>query len=456
MNEKFDLTTGNLRTKMIRFALPYLFATFMQTFYGMVDLYVVGVYDNEIMTTAVSIGSQVMHLITVVIVGLAMGTTVWIGQAVGAKENDKARKTIGTTIKFYIIFAIVLTVILLLLTRPITSLMMTPKEAAADTSKYLWICFAGIPFITAYNVISSVFRGIGDSKRPMIFVAIACAVNVGLDFLFVGGFHLGAAGAAAATVCGQAVSVIVSAFVIKNAKIGISLSLSDVRFHLPILKGLLRVGVPIAMQDGLIQVSFAVITIIANSRGLYVSAGVGIVEKIICFMFLVPSAFLSAIAAITAQNIGAGKPERAKSSLFFGLAVTCAWGAFCCLLSQIFPEQLLGLFTGSQKVISCGAQYLRPYSFDCFFAAIHFCFSGYFNGCQKSMISFIHNIISIILIRIPMSYLASVLFPETLLPMGMAAPAGSVLSVMICVGFYVYLLKKEKEKNVYERDKKTH
>lgn len=444
MNERYDLTTGDLKSKMIRFALPYLFSCFMQTFYGMVDLYVVGIYDNEVMTTAVSIGSQVMHLLTVVIVGLAMGTTVKIGQSVGAKEKNKTRQTIGTTIKFYAIFAIVLTALLLLLTDRVTAVMMTPKEAAADTSKYLLICFAGLPFITAYNVISSVFRGIGDSRRPMIFVAIACVVNIILDFLFVGGFHLGAAGAAAATVCGQAVSVAISLVMIRKADLGISFTVKDIKIHRQALGSILKVGVPIAMQDGLIQVSFAIITMIANSRGLYDSAGVGIVEKIICFMFLVPSAFLSAIAAITAQNIGAAKPERAKLALRYGLLITCTWGIFCCALSQIFPETLLGMFTNSQKVIRCGVQYLRPYSSDCFFAAIHFCFSGYFNGCQKSMISFIHNIVSIILLRIPVSYLASLYYPDTLMPMGMAAPAGSLLSVFICVGFYIYLLKKDK------------
>lgn len=438
MNNKNDLTTGSVSKTVILFALPYLLSCFMQTFYGMVDLFVVGLYNGSETTTAVSIGSQVTHMLTVIIVGLAMGSTVKIGRAVGAKDEHSAKKAIGTTVIFFIFFAAAITIILTLLTRPITNIMMTPYEAFDETAIYLLICFAGIPFIVAYNVISSIFRGTGNSKQPMYFVAVACITNIVLDFLFIGTFGLGAAGAALGTVCGQAVSVFAALFVLFKKGLGLQIAKSDFRINKSILTDIIKVGVPIALQDGLIQIAFIVITVIANSRGLIMATSVGIVEKLIGFMFLVPSAFLSAISAITAQNLGAGKKKRAKQALRYGLFITVAWGIICVVYNQFLPQTLVGLFTKDSAVIAAGCDYLRAYAFDCLFAAIHFCFSGYFCGSQKSGISFLHNIISIIAVRIPGAYFASLWFPDTLYPMGLAAPIGSLLSALICIGFYLY------------------
>lgn len=443
MNDKNDLTTGSVGKTVILFALPYLLSCFMQTFYGMVDLFVVGLYNGSETTTAVSIGSQVTHMLTVIIVGLAMGATVKIGQSVGAKDEQTAKKAIGTTVVSFIFFAIAITVILTLLTRPIAGVMMTPNEAFEETASYLLICFAGIPFIVAYNVISSIFRGMGDSKRPMYFVAVACVTNIVLDFLFIGAFRLGAAGAALGTVCGQAVSVFAALFVMTKKGFGLSITKNDFRIHKNILSDIVKVGVPIALQDGLIQVAFIVITVIANSRGLIMATSVGIVEKLIVFMFLVPSAFLSAISAITAQNLGAGKTKRAKQALRYGLFITVSWGIICVIYNQFLPQTLVGLFTKDSAVAAAGCDYLHAYVFDCLFAAVHFCFSGYFCGSGRSGISFLHNIISIIVVRIPVAYFASVWFPDSLYPMGAAAPLGSVLSALICIGFYAYYNYKD-------------
>lgn len=437
MDKKNDLVTGDIGKVLLRFVLPYLLSCFMQTFYGMADLFVVGQFHGPEVTTAVSIGSQVTHMLTVILVGLAMGTTVRIGRAVGAGDKDTASRAMGTSIVLFSIIAFVLTVILLLVTDPVIRVMMTPAEAAADTRNYLLICFAGIPFIVAYNLISSVFRGMGDSRSPMYFVAAACVINILLDFLLIGGFHMGAAGAAMATICGQAVSVLLAILVVRRRDTGFALSRRDIRIHRGLSADILKVGVPVAMQDGLIQVAFVVITAIANSRGLVAAASVGIVEKLISFFFLVPSAFLSSISAITAQNMGAGRPERARKSLGYGILVTAGWGMLCCLYNQFFPETLIGFFTGDTAVLSAAALYMRAYSFDCFFAAFHFCFSGYFCGEGRSGIPFFHNMASILLLRVPGAYLASVYFPDTLYPMGWAAPLGSFLSAVICVGFYM-------------------
>lgn len=445
--ERNDLTRGSVPKNLIRFALPYLLACFMQTFYGMADLFVVGFYNGSETTTAVAIGSQVMHMLTVIIVGFSMGATVRIGRYVGAKDERSAARTVGAAVIFFIVFAAALTAGLLLCVNLITSVMLTPAEAVQETRVYLTICFAGVPFITAYNVISSIYRGAGDSKRPMYFVAVACIVNILLDFLFVGN-GMGAAGAALATVCGQAVSVLFSLVMMRRLNPGFRVTREDIRVDKAAILQILKVGAPIACQDGLIQVAFIVITVIANSRGLIVSAAVGIVEKLIGFMFLVPSAFLSAISAITAQNMGADKPERARASLGYGLLITMCWGAFCALYNQFLPQTLVGLFTRDQAVLAAGCVYIRSYAFDTFFAAVHFCFSGYFCGDQKSGISFIHNIAAILLVRIPGAYLASVYFPDSLYPMGWAAPLGSLLSALICVGFYVYFRRRERSARI--------
>ena len=443
MTETNDLTQGSVGKNLLLFAMPYLLSCFMQTFYGMADLFVVGLYNGSETTTAVSIGSQVMHMLTVIIVGFAMGTTVRIGRSVGAGDDRAVTETVGTSIVFFAGFALVITVVLLVCTGGIAKVMLTPMEAVPETKTYLMICFAGIPFITAYNVISSIFRGAGDSRRPMYFVGIACVVNIVLDFVFIGACGLGAAGAALGTVCGQAVSVVVSLLMMRVRDMGIHVKLGDIRALPEVIFQILKVGAPIALQDGLIQIAFIVITVIANSRGLIVSAAVGIVEKLIGFMFLVPSAFLSAISTITAQNMGANKAERARRSLYYGLAITVGWGCLCALYNQFLPHTLVGLFTKDDAVLAAGCEYLRSYAFDCVFAAMHFCFSGYFCGDQKSMISFIHNITAILLVRIPGAWLASVLFPDTLYPMGWAAPLGSLLSALICIAFYVYYRKRE-------------
>lgn len=431
-----NLTTGSVLKTLLIFVLPYLLSCFMQTFYGMADLFVVGQFNGASTTTAVSVGSQVTHMLTVIIVGLAMGSTVKIGNEVGKKDYQAVRKTIGTSIWVFGILAVVLTLVLSIITKPITAVMLTPEQAAKETIQYLRICFIGIPFIVAYNVISSIFRGLGDTKHPMYFVGIACITNILLDFLFVGYFGLGASGAALATVLGQAVSVVSALYMMKKMDLGISVSKEEMVSDKACVGDIMRVGVPIAMQDGFIQISFLVITIIANNRGLITSASVGIVEKIIGFLFLVPSSFLSAISTMTAQNMGAKKPERALQALHYGLFITVLWGTLCDVYCQIAPGSLVHLFSKEAPVIAAGSTYLRAYAFDCIFAAIHFCYSGYFCGCQKSKLSFIHNIISILLVRIPGAYLASVYFPESLYPMGLAAPIGSLVSAVICVGFY--------------------
>ncbi len=444
-----NLTSGSVLKNILYFSLPYLLSYFLQTLYGMADLFIIGQFEGVAGTTAVSIGSQVMHMLTVMIVGLAMGSTVSIAKAIGANDKKEASGSIGNTVTLFMLVAVALMVILLCLVHPIVAVMSTPSEAVSGTVTYLTICFIGIPFITAYNIISSIFRGLGDSRSPMYFIAVACVTNIVLDYVFIGALHLGPAGAALGTTLSQAVSVVIALIVILKKNTGISVSKKDFRPQHRAMAQILRIGIPVAMQDGLIQIAFIIITIIANRRGLSDAAAVGIVEKIISFLFLVPSSMLSTVSALGAQNIGAGKPERAAQTLKYATMIAVGFGLTVSVIIQFVAEPVVGLFTTDAAVKIAGGQYIRGYIWDCIFAGVHFSFSGYFCACGRSELSFLHNITAIALVRVPGVYLTSKLFPQTLLPMGLATATGSLLSVIICVIAYLLIFRKsEKRKTV--------
>ena len=436
-------TTGSVLQSIWRFSLPYLLSYFLQTLYGMADLLIIGRFGTVADTTAVSVGSQVMHMLTVMLLGLAMGTTVCIGQAVGAGDRRRAGRFTGNTITLFFGLSLVLTVILLILRHTLVGLVSTPAEAVEGTVAYLTVCFLGVPFITAYNIISSIFRGLGDSKSPMYFIAIACAANIGLDFLFMGALRLGPAGAALGTTISQGISVVIALVVICRKGTGLPVTKACFRPKRTVTGQILRIGIPVALQDGLIQVGFLVITVIANGRGLTDAAAVGIVEKVISFLFLVPSSMLSTVSALGAQNIGAGKPERAKSTLRYAVIITAGFGLIMAVLMQFIAAQVVSLFTPDQAVWVAGGQYLRGYILDCALAGIHFSFSGYFCARGRSEFSFLHNIISLCLARLPGAYLTSLWFPASLFPMGLATAAGSLVSVLICLIAYRIITRKD-------------
>lgn len=448
-----NLTTGSVFKNILFFSLPYLLSYFLQTLYGMADLFIIGQFEGVASTTAVSIGSQVMHMLTVMIVGLAMGSTVSIGQAVGGKDKKGAASSIGNTVTLFMYLSVVLTIVLLIFVRPIVNIMSTPEAAISGTVDYLTICFIGIPFITAYNIISSVFRGMGDSKSPMYFVSAACAANIALDYLFMGALHMGPSGAALGTTLSQAVSVVIALIVIRRHSGSLAVKKKDFRPVRPVMSKILKIGIPIATQDGLIQVAFIIITVIANRRGLTDAAAVGIVEKIISFLFLVPSSMLSTVSALGAQNIGAGKPERARLTLRYAAFMAICFGAIVVLLMQFAAAPVVSLFTDSTRadgaeVVRLGDQYMRGYVWDCIFAGIHFSFSGYFCACGKSGLSFLHNITAILLVRVPGVYFTSVWFPDTLFPMGLATSMGSLLSVIICIIAFTIITRRERKLSV--------
>ena len=450
-----NLTTGSVFGNIVRFSLPYLFSYFLQTLYGMADLFIIGQYADASGTTAVSVGSQVMHMLTLMIVGLAMGATVTIGQAVGARDQKSAARYTGNTMTLFLVLSVAVTGLLLALVRPIAAVMSTPAEAVSGTVAYLRICFLGVPLITAYNIISSIFRGMGDSKSPMYFIAIACAFNIALDYLFIGALHMGPAGAALGTTLSQTISVLVSLTMVFRKKMIPGFHAADLRPVRAVMGNLLKIGFPIAMQDGFIQIAFIVITIIANRRGLNDAAAVGIVEKMISLFFLVPSSMLSTVSALSAQNIGAGKHERASQTLLCAMSITVSYGIIISVLMQFLGGSAVRLFSDNADVVRLGSQYLHSYIWDTIFAGIHFCFSGYFCAYGLSGISFMHNLAAIICVRIPIAYLASRQYPDTLFPMGFAAPAGSFLSVIICTGAFMWMKHGKHAEKLFTTSRQT-
>ncbi|MGM9868982.1 MAG: MATE family efflux transporter [Sodaliphilus sp.] len=421
------------------FSIPYLCACFLQLLYSMTDLYFVGKYCDVPAITAVTIGGQVLHMLTVMIVGMAMGCTVCLARAIGAKHDNEASATIGNTITLFMALSLPLTLALVFCTEAIANVMATPKEALGPTITYLKISFISIPAIVGYNVLASIFRGLGDSKSPMCFIALACVCNVLLNYLFIGCLNMGAAGAALATILSQCFSVAIAIIAILKKNSGTTLAKSNFKLNQRITHKLLQIGTPIALQDGFIQVSFILITIIANCRGLVDSAAVGIVERVIGILFLVPSALLSTVSAVSAQNLGSGLQKRAHLTLRYSIIIAITFGTLSSIIFQFISKDVMSIFTSDPRVIISGEQYLMAYVWDCVLAGIHFCYSGYFCAYGKSVLSFVHNAISIVVARIPLAYLASISFPTTLYPMGIATLAGSLLSVIICIYFYRHI-----------------
>lgn len=442
-----NLTSGSVFKNIVYFSLPFLLAYFLQVLYGLADLFIIGQFDTVASITAVSIGSQVMHMSTVMLVGLTMGSTVTIAQAVGAGNKKQIAQTIGNTAVLFITVSILATAVLVFFVDPLVAIMSTPQESVKGTADYLFVCFLGIPFITAYNVISAIYRGLGDSKSPMYFVAVACVVNIVLDYIFMGAMHLGPIGAAFGTTISQAVSVVLALFMFVRNK-EILPGKEDFKVSRFIMGKLIRIGLPVSLQDGFVQIAFIAITIIANRRGLNDAAAVGIVEKVIGFLFLVPSSLLSSVSALCAQNIGAQKPERAVLTLRYAIYMAISFGLTVAIITQFTSESIVNLFTSDKTVIFMGGEYLRGYIWDCMLAGIHFCFSGYFCACGRSELSFMHNVITLFFARIPGVYLASIMYQHTLFPMGLVTAAGSVVSVIICLIAFAWLQRRAKNKQI--------
>ncbi len=440
MNKTQNFTDGKIFASLIRFALPVLLALFLQAMYGAVDLLIVGHFGGDtadVFVSAVSTGSQIMMTLTIVITGLAMGLTVYVGERIGAGKREEAGEIIGTGISLFAVISLIVTVIMVFASSALAKIMHAPAEAFDNTVWYVTICSAGTLFIVAYNLVGSIFRGIGDSKIPLLTVAIACVLNILGDLLLVAVFQMGAVGAAVATVFAQAMSVILSMFVIRKRKLPFNFSRKYIRLNSVHIKSILKLGTPIALQDLLVSISFLVILAIVNNLGLNESAGVGVAEKVCAFIMLIPSAFMQSMSAFVAQNIGASKYDRAKKALWYGIASSLAVGIVVGYFSFFHGDILAGIFAKDSAIIVPAAEYLKAYAIDCVLTAFLFCFMGYFNGCGNTTFVMIQGIIGGICVRLPVSWIMSKIEPVSLFHIGLATPISTVIQIVLCVGFFV-------------------
>ena len=438
-----SLVQGNILKSLISFAFPVLLALFLQAMYGAADLIIVGQFADTYEQSGVASGSQLFNMITMVITGLTMGVTVFVGDCIGGGKPDKAGQGIGTGIAIFAVLAIVVTALVVPFSSSLATFMHAPAEAFAQTSGYVRICGIGAVFITAYNVIGAVFRGIGDSKTPLFTVVIACVINILGDLLLVAGLGMGAAGAAIATVSAQAVSVVFSLYFISKKNLPFTFSKKYIHFDPACLKKILLVGIPIALQEMLVQFSFLFIQVVVNSMGAMESAAVGVAEKVCVFLMLVASAYMQSISAFVAQNNGAGEFERSRKALFYGIQTALVAGLIMGAVAFFAGNLLSSIFSSEGEVIAYAHDYLKAYAIDCLLTAILFCFVGYFNGCGKTIFVMVQGVAGAFCVRIPAVYWMSQLEGASLFHIGLGTPISSVAQIALCVVAYHIYQKKQ-------------
>ena len=443
-SEKNDFTQGSILKKLAAFMLPILGALVLQAAYGAVDLLVVGRFGSTIGLSAVSTGSQVLNLVTFVVTQLAMGVTVLIARYLGEKKPELIGSVIGGAAVVFTLLSAVLFVVMVGFARSISVLMQAPAEAVALTASYVRICGAGVFFIVAYNLLAAVFRGLGDSKSPLLFVLVACVVNIIGDLVLVAGFHLDAAGAAIATVAAQAVSVLCAVVILLKKKLPFTIRKSDFRLNLQSRK-FLSIGLPLALQEFLTQLSFLALCAFVNRLGLEASSGYGVACKIVNFAMLIPSSLMQSMASFVSQNMGAGNPKRAKKAMFTGIGIGLAFG--CAMFALVFfrGDLLSSVFTTDAAVIQNAFAYLKGFAPETLATAVLFSMVGYFNGSDKTVWVMVQGLVQTLLVRLPMAYIMSIQPNASLTMIGLAAPTSTVVGIVLNVCFFLVLERRSKK-----------
>ena len=442
--DKTDFTQGNILKKMVAFMIPVLGALILQAAYGAVDLLVVGRYGSTSGLSAVSTGSQVLNLVTFVVTQLAMGVTVLIARYLGEKRVEQIGSVIGGSAIVFAGISVLLFVIMVFLAHPISVLMQAPEEAVTLTTSYVRICGCGIFFIVAYNVLAAIFRGMGDSKSPLLFVLFACIINIVGDLVLVAGLHMDAAGAAIATVMAQGCSVVFAVFILMKKDLPFTISRKSFGWNQQCGK-FLKIGLPLALQEGLTQISFLALCAFVNRLGLEASSGYGVACKIVNFVMLVPSALMQSMASFVSQNIGAGKIKRAKHALFTGIGIGLTVGCVVFVLVMFKGDLLAGLFTTDASVIQRAFEYLRGFGAETIATAILFSMIGYFNGNNKTVWVMTQGLVQTLLVRLPFAYVMSIQPNASLTMIGLAAPVSTTVGVIMNVIFFLYMNKKSEK-----------
>ena len=446
-NDKADFTQGNILKKLVAFMMPVLGALILQAAYGAVDLLVVGRFGSTSGLSAVSTGSQVLNLVTFVVIQFAMGITVLIARYLGEKRPERIGAVIGGGTVVFTMMSVVLFIAMVGFARPISVLMQAPAEAVDLTASYVRICGAGIFFIVAYNLLSAIFRGLGDSKSPLLFVLVACIVNIIGDLVLVAGLHMDAAGAAIATDTAQALSVVFAVMLLLKKDLPFAITKKEFRLN-PQCRKFLKIGLPLALQEFLTQISFLALCAFVNRLGLEASSGYGVACKIVNFAMLVPSSLMQSMASFVSQNIGAGKKKRAKQSMFTGIGVGLAVGCVVFVLVLFKGDVLCSAFSTDAAVIQNGFAYLKGFAPETLVTAILFSMVGYFNGNNKTVWVMTQGLIQTLLVRLPLAYFMSIQPNASLTKIGLAAPVATTVGIVLNVGFFIYLNQTEQRKSI--------
>ena len=442
-NDKADFTQGNILKKLVAFMLPVLGALILQAAYGAVDLLVVGHFGSTSGLSAVSTGSQVLNLVTFAVTQLAMGITVLIARYLGEKRPQYIGPAIGGGAVVFAVISVVLFLIMVGLARPIAVLMQAPVEAVSLTASYVRICGAGIFFIVAYNVLAAIFRGLGDSSSPLLFVLVACVINVVGDLVLVAGLHMDAAGAAIATVAAQACSVVFAVLLLVKRGLPFDIKKEDFRWNAQCPR-FLKSGLPLAFQEIMTQCSFLALCAFINRLGLEASSGYGVACKIVNFAMLVPSSLMQSMASFVSQNVGAGKEDRARKAMLTGMGIGLSVGVVVFVGVWFFGDKLTSIFTTDASVIQRGFEYLRGFAPETIVTAVLFSMIGYFNGHEKSLWVMIQGLIQTLLVRLPLAYYMSIQPDASLTNIGLAAPIATCVGIALNVIFYIVMSKKWK------------
>ena len=446
MERRIDFTEGEIVRPLIRFVGPVFCALFLQALYGAVDLMIVGKFAESADVSAVATGSMIMMTITNLVSSLAMGMTILLGQKIGERKPEEGGRIVGSGILLFLTAGILMTVLTAALAPQLAGVMHAPAEAFGHTTDYIRICGSGIIVIISYNLIGSIFRGIGDSGTPFMTVLIACICNIAGDLLLVAGFGMGTRGAAIATVFAQLLSVVISLQLIRRKQLPFHFDRSAVRWDGTVTKKILLLGIPIALQDLLVGISFLVIMAIVNSLGLICSAGVGVAEKVCGFIMLVPAAFMQSMSAFAAQNIGAGKPDRAVRGLFSAIGISTAFGVLMFYVTFFHGDLLSSVFANHPEVIAASHDYLKAYAIDCMLTCFLFCFIGFFNGVGYTGFVMMQGIAGAFLMRVPVSFLMSRRRPVSLFHIGLATPCSSLLQITLCFICFAVWRKRQADR----------
>ena len=439
-----DFTQGSILKKLSMFMLPVLGALVLQAAYGAVDLLVVGQFGSTAGLSAVSTGSQVMNLVTFVVTQLSMGVTVLIARYLGEKRPALIGAVLGGAAIVFTILSAGMFVLLVGFAHPISVLMQAPAEAIQLTVSYVRICGGGILFIVAYNLLAAIFRGLGDSRSPLLFVLVACIVNIAGDLLLVAGFHMDAAGAAIATVAAQAVSVVLAISLLIKKKMPFTIRREDFRLN-PQCRKFLAIGLPLALQEFLTQLSFLALCAFVNRLGLAASSGYGVASKIVNFAMLIPSALMQSMASFVAQNVGAGNQKRARKAMFTGIGLGLVFGCAVFALVLCEGDVLAGIFSPDAEVVQKGFEYLKGFAPETIVTAILFSMVGYFNGNNQTLWVMIQGLVQTLLVRLPMAYCMSMQPNASLTKIGLSAPTSTLVGIVLNVGYYLYWSRKNKE-----------